>query len=596
MLLTELSFGQKTANETGMVRNWWKADWAAMRAELDATEWDELEGMVADEAWNALKNKINDAVSKHVPMKPRGSGRRPPWMTRDILRTVRKKRRLWATAKHGENVEAYREAERMVKKQIRNAKRRLEKKLATENGGNSKPFYAYLKSKLKSKTPVGPLKNKQGKIVSGNKEMAEMLNDYFGSVFSDEPDGPVPRAETSQVEDELRNVRITADMVEKNIRKLKPASAPGPDGIGSMVLKELVAQVKVPLAAIYKKSMESGVVPEDWRTANVTPIYKKGSKADPGNYRPVSLTSVCGKVLESIVRDQLMEHLSKNSLIEESQHGFVPGRSCATNLIEFLDFITQSLDSGTPTDTVFLDFAKAFDKVPHRRLIEKMRAAGIGGKLLTWVQNWLENRRQKVVLGGESSGWRPVRSGVPQGSVLGPVLFLIFIRDIDREAGPAEILKKFADDTKVGSKVQTERDATELQNTLNRLMEWAQRWGMEFNIKKCKVMHSGARNEKKSYSMGGQVLESIEEERDIGVTVSSDMKPAAQCAKAAKTAATVLGQLSCVHSHIVTKKFSQPSIKGMCAHTWNSHPTHGIHGCKKTRKFLKECKSGRLIW
>jgi hypothetical protein len=232
-------------------------------------------------------------------------------MTRDILRTVRKKRRLWATAKHGENVEAYREAERMVKNQIRNAKRKLEKKLATENGGNSKPFYAYLKSKLKNKTPVGPLKNKQGKIVSGNKEMAEMLNDYFGSVFSDEPDGPVPRAETSQVEDELRNVRITADMVEKNIRKLKPASAPGPDGIGSMVLKELVTQVKVPLAAIYRKSMESGVVPEDWRTANVTPIYKKGSKADPGNYRPVSLTSVCGKVLESIIRDQLMEHLSK---------------------------------------------------------------------------------------------------------------------------------------------------------------------------------------------------------------------------------------------------------------------------------------------
>jgi hypothetical protein len=213
-------------------------------------------------------------------------------------------------------------------------------------------------------------------------------------------------------------------------------------------------------------------------------------------------------------------------------------------LIEFLDFITQSLDSGTPTDTVFLDFAKAFDKVPHRRLIEKMKAVGVGGKLLAWVQNWLENRKQRVVLSGEASGWRPVRSGVPQGSVLGPVLFLIFIRDIDREAGPAEILKKFADDTKVGSRIQSERDAIELQNTLNRLMDWAQKWGMQFNTKKCKVMHSGSRNEKKSYSMGGQVLESIVEERDIGVTVSSDMKPAAQCAKAAKTAATVLGQLS----------------------------------------------------
>jgi hypothetical protein len=137
-----------------------------MRADLDAVEWDELGGMNADEAWSTLKNKLNETVSKHVPMKPRGTGGRPPWMTREILRNVRRKRKLWATAKHGENVEAYKETERLVKNQIRNAKRRLERRLATENGGNSKPFYAYLKSKLKSKTPVGPLKTKTEKLLA----------------------------------------------------------------------------------------------------------------------------------------------------------------------------------------------------------------------------------------------------------------------------------------------------------------------------------------------------------------------------------------------------------------------------------------------
>jgi Reverse transcriptase (RNA-dependent DNA polymerase) len=416
--------------------------------------------------------------------------------------------------------------------------------LATENGGNSKPFYAYLKSKLKSKTPVGPLKDAGGKIVTENKKMAEMLNEYFSSVFTDEPDGPVPSADRIQVEEELSSINVTEEKVEKKIRNLKPASAPGPDGIGSMLLKEMSQQLKKPLTAIFKKSVETGTIPEDWKTAHVTPIYKKGSKADPANYRPVSLTSVCCKMLESIIRDELMDHLSSNGLLEDSQHGFVPGRSCATNLIEFMDFVTAKMDAGGSVDTVFLDFAKAFDKVPHKRLIEKLKAVGVSGRLLGWIAKWLENRQQRVVLGGEKSEWRRVKSGVPQGSVLGPVLFLIFIRDIDTVADEGTILKKFADDTKAGREIRDDSDVAELQRTLDRLIDWSERWGMQFNTGKCKVMHCGIRNPRAAYSMGGHVLDTTEEERDIGVLVSAGMKPAAQCAKAAKTATTVLGQIN----------------------------------------------------
>jgi hypothetical protein len=167
---------------------------------------------------------------------------------------------------------------------------------------------------------------------------------------------------------------------------------------------------------------------------------KKGAKTAPENYRPVSLTSVSCKVLESLIKDEMLKHLKKHGLLKRSQHGFLPGRSCATNFLEFLEKATKAVDNGKAFDAVFLDFAKAFDKVPHARLLEKMSAHGIQGQLLRWVTNWLTGRRQRVILGGEVSDWIEVLSGVPQGSVLGPLLILIFINDIDEAAAAVDIL------------------------------------------------------------------------------------------------------------------------------------------------------------
>ena len=196
--------------------------------------------------------------------------------------------------------------------------------------------------------------------------------------------------------------------------------------------------------------MEEGRVPEDWKMENVTPIFKKGSKGDPGKYRPVSLTSVCCKMMESIIRDAITEHLDMNKLINASQHGFSKGRSCATNLLEFLDKVTKVVDEGKPLDVIFLDFAKAFDKVPIKRLLKNLYAHGIRGKLLKWIADWLTNRTQRVALNGQFSSWINVLSGVPQGSVLGQLLFIIYINDINKAAESLDIIRKFSDDTKVG--------------------------------------------------------------------------------------------------------------------------------------------------
>jgi hypothetical protein len=239
----------------------------------------------------------------------------------------------------------------------------------------------------------------------------------------------------------------------------------------------------------------------------------------------------------------MVEHMENNNLIEDSQHGFVRGRSCATNLIEFFDYVTSIVDGGGAADAVFLDFAKAFDKVPKKRLLEKTRSIGIGGKVYTWIENWLSGRKQRVVLEGEGSDREDVTSGVPQGSVLGPVLFLIFIRDLDRATVSGTRVKKFADDTKAANQLRNDADRAELQQTLDNMMDWACKWGMEFNRKKCKVMHFGAGNPKHQYSMGGHILDEITEEKDVGVTVSHNLKPGAHCSRAAKTATVVLGQI-----------------------------------------------------
>ena len=375
---------------------------------------------------------------------------------------------------------------------IRNAKRKLERRLA-EGGGNNRPFYSYVRNKTKNRVGVGPLKDGAGHLVSDNKEMASMLNSYFSSVFTTEMDKP-PEIQDMVVRHKLENITVTTRKVREKILALKPDSAPGPDGITGHLLQGLVEELAPALALIFSKSMEEGVVPEDWRTANVTPIFKKGARTEPENYRPVSLTSIPCKLIESIVKDSLMAHLEENMLMNPSQHGFMPGKSCATNLLEFFEVVTRTVDDGKNMDIIFLDFEKAFDKVPKECLLAKLAAHGIGGQVLHWVRSRLTARSQRVVLNGEASELAAMESGVPQGSVLGPILFDIFINDIDLLVAMIDILRKFADDTKLGKIILTVEDGKVLQDCLDKLVEWADKWGMKFNTGKCKVMHIGTSN------------------------------------------------------------------------------------------------------
>ena len=254
----------------------------------------------------------------------------------------------------------------------------------------------------------------------------------------------------------------------------------------------------------------------------MTPIFKKGDRGCPGNYRPISLTSIVGKILEGIIVDRIVEFLEENNLLLESQHGFRRHRSCLTNLIEFFHGMLQDFDRNRAIDILYLDFQKAFDKVPHKRLMSKVRALGITGAVSNWIEAWLKDRRQRVAINGASSNWIPVLSGVPQGSVLGPLLFIIYINDID--VGIVNRIAKFADDTKLGANVATSESVEMLRLDLEKLGEWSVKWLMPFNLDKCKVMHIGHANQNADYLLLDHDIVSTDLEKDLGVLISSDLK------------------------------------------------------------------------
>jgi ribonuclease P/MRP protein subunit RPP40 len=371
-------------------------------------------------------------------------------------------------------------------------------------------------------------------------------NSSFSSAFYQKftkSDGKQPRKEkVNKEKDDLTNVIINEEIIMKKIGELKEFSAPGPDGVPAKVYIMLKEEIATPLAILFRRSLEEGRIPEDWREANVTPIFKKGKKHEPGNYRPVSLTNIACKVMERVIKDSMVEYLEGNNVTSKTQHGFRPGRSCVTNMIEFFDQVTKWTDDGESVDIAYFDFSKAFDKVCHERMIIKVEAAGITGKVKEWLKDWLRGRKQRVVIDGEFSDWREVLSSVIQGSVLGGTLFTIYIDDLDDKI--KSLIRKFADDTKMAMRIKTKDDQKAMQDDIDQLHQWAEEWQMQFNKEKCKIMHVGNGNPMVKYEMDGKEMQVTESEKDLGVMVENTLKPTMQCQKAARKANAILGQIS----------------------------------------------------
>ena len=351
-----------------------------------------------------------------------------------------------------------------------------------------KTFYAYSKGKIRPLCSMAPIRDASGSIHFFNTDKANTLNDFFHIVFTQD-DGNLPNFDKSTDQTMPLQIFEVSD-VRHALSSTKNSNSPGPDGCPPCFLK-LFPELCFPLTDLYNLFMQQCSVPLSWKEANIIPIYKgKGSKMDVANYRPISLTNVFCKNIEKLVCDKLLMFLDQNNLFSTAQAGFRPGHSTLSQLPRNKSLLLDSFNNRQCTDAVYTDMSKAFDSISHKKLLYKLAAYGVHDNVCKWIESFLSSRRQRVLVNGCVSEWKPCTSGVPQGSVLGPLLFLIYINDLPDHIHHSSILL-YADDAKLLKYISNRLDCTLFQQNINSLSRWCSTWQIHLNIAKCVSIRFG---------------------------------------------------------------------------------------------------------
>ena len=481
---------------------------------------------------------------------------------------LKKKNRIWSKmrkklAEQQEETE-YRRCSNQIRALTRKGTRLIQKTVAGCAKSNPKAFWKYSQQKLKTRCGIPDLitqvggNNKSDTYTKTDQEKADTFSKQFSSVFTTEPDSEeMPFFEERVYEEALTTINITNETVLEKLKYIKQNKSPGPDNIHPRVLFELKDNISQFITIIFSTSLRTKTLPEEWKHARVSAIYKKNNKSVPLNYRPVSLTCILCKLLESIIRDHVVKHMTENKLFSSKQFGFIGGRSTTLQLLHVLDIWSQILDQGGNIDSIYCDFMKAFDKVPHKRLVYKVSKYGIKGDVLGWIDAFLSNRTQCVSIGEAQSDVMPVTSGIPQGSVLGPLLFVIYINDLPDVVDKDTFIFLFADDTKAFRDIKSVPDQIILQKDIKSLTEWSAIWLLKFHPDKCVAMQMGNSCIHCDYIMEGHILDSSKCEKDLGVHIDNNLNFEKHIYEKIKKANKILAVIRRTFTHMDSSTFCQ---------------------------------------
>lgn len=557
-----------------------KADTENMRKDLatfcqDFTAQNTPHSGSVEQLWSKFKIKLQEVMDTHIPSKMVTSKNKLPWLNQRVKRSLRHKQKAYNKARASrkpEDWETFREHRRTTHKTTRQAHRNHVRKICMDS---KKKFWSFVNRLRKDSTGIPSLRD-QGNLISDNAQKAELLNMQFQSVFTKENMDTLPVMRPSGIPT-IPEILVSAKGVEKLLQNINPSKATGPDNIPPRVLKEYATELAPVLAIIFQVSLDTGLLPADWKVANVSPIHKKGSRQKPSNYRPISLTSVTSKLLEHIVQSHIMGHFETHDILTPQQHGFRAKHSCETQLIQTMHDLTFSLNNSEQTDIIIMDFSKAFDTVPHNRLLLKLKQYGVDGSVNRWISCFLKNRKQRVVIGGEMSKWASVDSGVPQGTVLGPLLFNTYINDLPDHLHST--VRLFADDCVLYRNIRSTHDSDLLQSDLNSIASWTSTWQMKFNVEKCYVLRIPASRSPvvTNYSLDNTVLKDTASHTYLGVDIQQDLKWNNHVSRITLAANKTLGfarrNLNACTKEIkseVYKTLIRPSLE-YCSAVWDPH-------------------------
>ncbi len=536
MLQFEVAISQGSTRQRKTYRDFRKGDYESFNVYLSQIDW---RGILRPHStiqtmWETLVCIVHEAIEVFIPMSKR-DGRVRCTHSREVCRLISRQQRLrsqYTRSRDPADYERWKAANRQSRSAIRQSVVSYENNLVDSR--NEKRFWNFVSSRLKCKPKIPALKTSEGFCVM-DQSKAEALGHQFSSVFiTDDGNDLHLSREALLVElsfNELEEVSVH-DVLSRSPAKFSSGS----DGIPQFLLKKLAVPLALPLTLIFNHSLTTASVPTDWIRADITAVFKKGIPSEPSNYRPISITSTCSRTIEKCIKPVILEHLMANGILTRAQHGFLSKHSTVSQLMECLSDWTKALDCSKPVDVAYMDIAKAFDTVSHEKLFQKLEHYGITGPLLRWLKAWLTGRMQRVRVEEGYSEYAPVTSGVPQGSVLGPLLFIIYINDLPKVVSHSK-LSLFADDCKLYLCVKTVEERDHLQFDLSQVHDWCNVHQLVLAIPKCLILHLGPRtNPGFEYRIGQSVLPSTQYTRDLGVLVSSDLRFTDHCNSIAHSA------------------------------------------------------------